>query len=200
MRIVVIGLYNSGSTCVAGVLHRLGVDMGAPYWHENECFYEPYDLSCILRHFWPEPDCQSQAHERIRVEVFRNWILGRESLGSSPCGAKHPLFCLSLADLRKAWGEQTVFVWIQREREASIAGLRKRNWFGEMTEPIQNKLWNAVHDFNFENANVLKLQYDAILQDPSREIDRIISTLKLDVKADSRRQAIAWVQPPSGAT
>lgn len=41
MRIAVLGLYNSGSTCVAGILDRLGVDMGAPFWaSETDNYYE----------------------------------------------------------------------------------------------------------------------------------------------------------------
>ena len=41
MRIVVAGLYDSGSSCLAGVLHHLNVDMGAPFWERAEKDGEP---------------------------------------------------------------------------------------------------------------------------------------------------------------
>ena len=197
MRIVVVGLYNSGTTCLAGALQILGADMGSPFWHDHENFYEPYDLSCVLRHFWNEPHCNRHTRQDIRVDFLRNWIIGREALGSSHCGAKHPLLCLSLADLQSAWGNETLFVWSYRELEESIVGLRKRGWFGDKTEFIQKKLWTTLHEFDFANVNTLKIEYSSVLQDPSREIDRIIDACGLPVNGDSRSKAIEWVRTPS---
>ena len=68
-RIAVLGLYNSGSTVIAGMLHRLGVNMGQPFWQTSAdgaaCnHYEPYDLSWHLRRWWDEPRAVERAPRR----------------------------------------------------------------------------------------------------------------------------------------
>jgi hypothetical protein len=35
--VAILGCYRSGSSLLAGVLHRLGVDMGSPFWGD---YYE----------------------------------------------------------------------------------------------------------------------------------------------------------------
>ena len=196
MRIVVAGLFNSGSTCIAGALDRLGVDMGSPYWHDNENFYEPYDLSCILREFWNQPNCVESTRRDIRLAVYRNWIMGREALGRNCCGAKHPLLSLSLGDLQEAWGKNTLFVWSYRPLDESIRGLRKRGWFGEKTETLQETLWNSLTAFASTKQNMLKIDYNSMLENSSSEIDRIIEACGLTVNEAVRENAINSVRTP----
>src|SRR5579859_5648840 len=98
-RIAVLGLYNSGSTVLAGVLHRMGVDMGGPFWATSEeghpqNFYEPTDLSDRLRMWWAEPFAVELANPSERVEALRSWIQQREAARAGWVGAKHPLLSL----------------------------------------------------------------------------------------------------------
>jgi len=52
-RVAVLGLYRSGSSAAAGVLHHLGVEMGAPYFEDH---FESAQLAKRLRRWWHEPD------------------------------------------------------------------------------------------------------------------------------------------------
>ena len=106
-RIAVLGLYRSGSTVVAGVLHHLGVDMGAPFYGG---YYESDWLSKQLRLWWDEPRLQEKVAQAERVRVLAQWMRQREEAGARLIGMKHPLLCLSAEDLVKAWGEHTRFI------------------------------------------------------------------------------------------
>lgn len=96
--IAVLGLYNSGSTALAGALHRLGVDMGAPFWRDSDDrsprnYYEPWDLSCRLRSWWDEPEAREAVNQATRVAYLRDWRR-RAGRCPGPAGAKHPLLSL----------------------------------------------------------------------------------------------------------
>jgi hypothetical protein len=67
-RIAVLGLYRSGSSAAAGVLHHLGVEMGAPYWMDN---YESARLARRLRRWWHEPDLHEHFPPAERVREIR---------------------------------------------------------------------------------------------------------------------------------
>ena len=79
MRLAIIGLYNSGSTILAGMLYRLGANMGAPFWSNSDDqskdnFYEPYDLSWHLRMWWNEPNITERTTAAKRTDFLRRWI------------------------------------------------------------------------------------------------------------------------------
>jgi hypothetical protein len=87
-RIAVLGLYRSGSTAIAGALHRLGVAMGEPFWCD---YYEPQWLSQELRRWWNEPYVRGCVPRPQRVFVLAEWIEALERTGVPWVGAKHPL-------------------------------------------------------------------------------------------------------------
>src|SRR5487761_787575 len=77
--IAILGLYNSGSTALAGALHRLGVHMGAPFWYSSDeraknNFYEPWDLACQLRFWWNEPNIRENTDRQLRIACLGNWV------------------------------------------------------------------------------------------------------------------------------
>lgn len=116
----VIGLYRSGSTVAAGMLHHLGVDMGAPFWGD---YYEPHSLSEQLRAWWNEPLLEPQVDCSRRVSGLRAWIESREVSDSRCIGCKHPLLSLCGDDLLEAWGAETRFIWTYRPLEESIESI-----------------------------------------------------------------------------
>jgi hypothetical protein len=151
-RIAVLGLYNSGSTALAGVLHRLSVHMGPPFWrnsddHSPENYYEPCDLSCQLRAWWDEPHLREQADPTTRIAYLANWIQRRQQRHQGPIGIKQPLLSLCGEDILQAWGSDTIFFWAWRPLAESIARLRARKWFPNREEHAQRCLWQAVEGF-----------------------------------------------------
>jgi hypothetical protein len=196
MRAIIAGLYNSGSTCLAGCMHRLGVDMGSPFWrNEKNNHYEPYDLSCLLRHFWNEPNTRENTPQPIRVEILRRWVIGREVTCPKAVGAKHPLLALSLNDLLQAWGLSTKFIWCYRTLEESIIKLKRRKWFDEKAEYIQRQLWEAIEAFQISHKNgILRLDYHQLRKNRERVIDEITEYLEIEPSAEQRQEALNWVQ------
>ena len=200
MRIVVAGLFGSGSSCLAGVLHHLDIDMGSPFWEfppkRTDMFYEPYDLSAVLRTFWREPHWVAKESPHVLETIFDNWIRMRELVDPRlHHGAKHPLLCLSLEILAKRWGHETAFLWCERDRDHSIQSLKNKgwNWPNGSYEAIENKLWESASSFfashslrkknvDFERMRTTNGKYAAV--------DEIIDFLELTPTAEQRANAI----------
>ena len=217
-RVAVLGLFRSGSTAAAGALHHLGVNMGPPYWQTH---YEPDDLSRWLRSWWNEPrrNHAPSAGERAaallrgeravwlneprlkeaapaaeRIAALRSWIEEREHAGAACTGAKHPLLCLSAHDLVEAWGGATRFIWTHRPLENSVRSLVSLRWFPGKEDEMQGTLWRAAAQF-FEHQPHLRVEFRAMMADPSREIDRIVEYLGLQPDPAQIAAAIQYIHP-----
>ena len=217
-RVAVLGLYRSGSTPTAGVLHHLGVNMGPPYWHD--C-YEPDDLSRRLRVWWNEPrrnltpsrgerkDAQLRGESAVwlneprlkesapateRVAELLRWIENHEQARAPCTGAKQPLLCLSGQDLLEAWGSSMRFIWTHRPLEKSVRSLESLNWFPGKEEEMQGTLWRAVTEF-FQHQPHLRVDFSAMMEDPTREIGRIIDYLGLQPDPRQIAAATGYISP-----
>jgi hypothetical protein len=194
IRIAVLGLYRSGSTAVAGILHHLGIHMGKEFWGH---YYEPLWLSQQLREWWNEPHLVEKTSREERIRVLAKWIAEREADSHTVCGAKHPLLSLCGADLVSAWGPQTRFVWSHRAPEDSIASLESEGWWAsEIAHGCQRTLWDEVSRFFSEQPHH-RVEHLRLLNDPAGEIDRLIAYLELKPTPAQLEAAIRFVQPRS---
>ncbi|HET9651231.1 MAG TPA: hypothetical protein VFP36_03525 [Usitatibacter sp.] len=205
-RIAVLGLYNSGSTGVADMLHHLGVCMAPPFWEVSDStaennFYEPYELSWHLRKWWDEPRAVEQVPASVRVNYLRQWALLQESLGASPViGATHPLLSLCGEDLLEAWGADTRFLWSWRPLAESIAGLERREWFAADAGALQRRLWDALERFDRSHPRLaVKLDWNEVKADPVRGARALAAFAGIDADEERVRQAAARIRPqPTG--
>ena len=187
-RIAVLGLYNSGSTAIAGVLHRLGVNMGPPFWRSSDDndpnnFYESVDLSWHLRRWWNEPELIEKTTAADRIRFLKLWIELQECAHPGPSGAKHPLLSLCGDDLITAWGRDTQFIWCWRPLDQSIAGLQRRGWFPGSEESLQQRLWDALNDFDSRHGGVARLDWAQVQSDPveaTRQLARLAGLERSD--------------------
>ena len=153
--IVLVGLYRSGSSFWAEMLHHLGVNMGAPYWETDEenhpnNHYEPADLSVDLRRMWNEPQGTSHWGSDERQGVMRRW-LGQQRRKAGPdavLGAKHPLFCLMMADVYAAF-DMPVVLRCSRPLPDSMRSIARTTfpWSKVEMYEIQLKLWGAAEQW-----------------------------------------------------
>jgi hypothetical protein len=193
-RVAVLGLYRSGSTAVAGVLHRLGVDMGPPFFQN---FYESAWLSEKLRAWWNEPENTEKAPASKRVRVLKRWIQKQERRGSKWVGVKHPLLSLCGQDLVTAWGQSARFVWTCRPLEKSIHSLVKLNWWTDSkSEHSQRTLWNATTDF-LVNREHLRIDFAQMMAEPRIQVVRLAEYLGLKPTAEQLSAATDYIQPTS---
>ncbi|MGE5095194.1 MAG: hypothetical protein ACM3SO_08640 [Betaproteobacteria bacterium] len=201
-RIAVLGLYNCGSTGIADMLHHLGAFMAPPFWEVSDedadnNFYEPYALSWHLRAWWDEPRIVERVPRDVRVDYLRQWAVLQETLSSSrPIGAKHPLLCLCAEDLLEAWGPDTRFLWSWRPLEESIAGLRRRDWFGEDTAALQRKLWDALQRFDEAHpGRLFKLDWNEAKARPDWAAEQLASFAGIAADPGLLQLAAARLRP-----
>jgi hypothetical protein len=191
-RIAVLGLYNSGSTAVAGMLHALGVNMGPPFWAE---FYEPCDLSWHLRRWWQEPLGSESVSMSQRVNCLRKWVELQECLEDAPVGAKHPLLSLCGPDLLEAWGEETLFIWSYRSLAQSVEGLKRRRWWPGQEENLQRRIWQALHEFERSGARVLRMEWPRLKADAAWGVRELADQIEIKPTPDQMLAAAAIVNP-----
>jgi len=183
-------LYNSGSTAVAGLLHRLGVNMGPPFWATSDDaaesnFYEPYDMSWHLRRWWDEPRAIELAPAADRIRFLRCWVTLQESAQPGPVGAKHPLLSLCGDDLVAAWGSETRFVWSWRPLDQSISGLQRRGWFQGHAASLQQRLWDALNGFEARRGDVVRIDWARVQSNPiwaTRELSSLVGVMPSDAQ------------------
>lgn len=191
-RIAVMGLYRSGSTAVAGAIHHLGVDLGAPFYHE---YFESAELAALLRGWWDEPRLEATTPQRHRVVRLRQWIRRRDRDGAQWVGAKHPLLSLCGDDIEQAWGPDTRFVWCHRPFRESVESLERLGWWDDC-ELVQRKLWTELNRF-FRNREHLRIDYQDLMSDPRAQIDRLVDYLQLKPGPEELAAAVGHVVPNS---
>jgi len=202
MRFAVLGLYNSGSTALAGMLHRLGANMGPPFWENSDDnsavnYYEPYDLSWHLRRWWNEPQIAERVSSSYRIEFLKRWVNLQECAGQAPVGAKHPLLSLCGPDLAEAWGQETLFFWIWRPLRESVAGLQRRGWFLGHEESIQQRLWDTLTDFAQPHSRVIRFEWERVRSNPLWAAQELARLTRLQPSHAQLQAAAEFVRVPS---
>lgn len=199
-RIAVLGLYNSGSTAIAGMLHRMGVYLGRQFWENSDDnspdnHYEALYLAEHLRRWWDEPKIIEKTPAADRIRFLNTWIMQRESERAGPVGAKHPLLSMCVPDLAEAWGESTCFLWCWRPLDESIAGLLRRNWWSkENMLSAQQRLWDTLHRLEGSKHRLFRLEWNQVKTDPdwgARELARLAG---LEPSEEQFRTARAFVR------
>lgn len=196
--LAVLGLYNSGSTALAGALHRLGVHLGAPFWFcpddsSPKNYYEPWDLGCQLRCWWNEPDLRENTDRPTRIACLSTWLRMRRCLHRGVVGAKHPMLCLCSDDLLAAWGADTLFVRACRPLEESIVRLQARGWFPHHEDRLQRILWQALEGFCARQPH-LPVDFQRLRQEPAAVLREIAAYLHLNPTPSQWEAAEAFIQ------
>jgi hypothetical protein len=189
-RIAVLGVYRSGSTAVAGALHYLGVDMGAPFF---EGFYESAGLSKQLRKWFDEPYLVERVASAKRVRVLTDWIQEREKAGAPWVGMKHPLLSLCGEDIVQAWGPETKFIRCCRPLADSIDSLKR---LGRSVDGahLQGTLMAALDKF-FAGREHLSVEFADLMSNPRREVERLMQYLQITASAEQIEVAVRFIEP-----
>ncbi len=198
MRFAVVGLYNSGSSAVGGMLHRLGADLGAPYFGkrlgDQNTVYESAELARELRRWWDEPRLVEQVPANERRAFLRDWLARQAARGEHAVGAKHPLLALSGTDVLDAWGPDTRFIWARRPLAASIAGLERRAWWPGREAAMQQRLWQAINELAASDIRLLTVEWDELQADPAATARAMADWLGLSPTAEAFSAAAAFVK------
>lgn len=193
--IAVLGQFRGGTSCVAGLLHALGVSMGSG-WHPRRSnvrgTFEGSALSRICRQAFREPALTESMPAPWRIRQFRRWAERRRA---PLIGAKHPTLCLCVPELIRAW-PAVRFVAVDRPAVESIVSIGRamRSWTPNEADANTHRLIDTRDaDLSDCGRPVLRLAYHAVLADPAAAVDRLIDFCGLTVAQDTRAAAIATV-------
>ena len=201
--IVVLGPWCGGTSAVAGVLHHLGVFMGADFvWayrgpHET---WEDSQLSKLCVRAFTEPGAQLQMDPRSLVANLRSWADSHRgaarTAGRRP-GVKHPLLCVAMDFMREASGP-VVPVVVDRPVPNVIASLNRLGWWKDEQERAESTAHLiAARDQALAGAATVRVDFEALRAAPAHVIRRLADGLSLEVTEAQLEAAAQSVLKPA---
>ena len=205
--VAVIGLHRSGSSCLAGVLHHLGVHMGEMLaGYEPTGGFEAVELMRLCESAYPFPSTEpAMPQAKIAAELRRYVAKACTTAarrGSRLAGGKYPQLCAMGAELQDACGGQLRIVHIERPLQESMASLKERSRketdflaaSDAEVEQVQRWLWHEKQEF-LKQVSHVDVTFADLLAAPRREVERIASWLEIAPSEEAIGKAVAHVQP-----
>lgn len=201
--VAVVGLHRSGSSCCAGVVHRLGVYMGANFSGcEPDGGYEARDLARLCERLMPFPRFPCKQTEAKVRDQLAGWVRRQQRVAGragTVAGGKYPHLCAMGHHLHAMLGENLYVVHIDRPLEESVASLVRRSGRRHdalKLEALQRYLWDEKQAFlGTPGLRVLDVEYSSMLDDPLATAVRIASFLPLEAAGGRVQAAAAYVKP-----
>lgn len=201
--ITVLGMHRSGTSALMRGLHALGVETGDDllppaedntkgFWEDREIFEFNEHLLRALDSSWdcelpidfdaPEP----QAVAELKTQAAE--LLQRKLASHPVFGIKDPRLCKVLPFWQEVFSTLPVtdkYVICIRNPLAVAASLERRNGFG-LAKSL--RLW-LVHSLPLLlrtcNKPVVVVEYERLLADPARELERVAAALDLTVEPEA---------------
>ena len=198
--IAVVGPFRSGTSCVAGMLHTLGVSMGQTFPRSapanQKGFFECQHLRGFLSRVfvWPTlSERKVQADECVKM-FCKNIALRSDD--SDPIGVKHPALCLLVPEMAEAWPELKI-VSVNRDIESVVKSMGSPGLFPRMPEEKKRELIErmiATRDADIERLKIptLSLDYADVLANPAKAVNDLIAFADIPPSPD---RAAAFVDP-----
>ncbi|MDH3584305.1 MAG: glycosyltransferase family 25 protein, partial [Phycisphaerae bacterium] len=198
--VAVLGPYRGGTSCVAGILHKLGVNMGGnfPRMVKDYPTWEAEMLGNLCREFYKEPELAETSTYEQRVARLRDWAnVRRRACAGEPCGGKHPLMCLMVPEILEAWGEDTKFVLPVRSPGDVVASLTKVGWWHpQARERTTAKLIDQLVCGIENAAHWHVVPFTTLREHPEVIVNGLIEFLGIEPAPDQIQEAIESVRRP----
>jgi hypothetical protein len=198
--VAVVGPPRSGTSCVAGVLQRLGVSMGREFQKPDSGnptgYYEALGLKRFLEGTFRGPELHQARASGSIVRWLRKWVSGRTT-DEEVVGAKHLHLCLIVPELVEA-APVVKIITLDRPISSITASLQRMNWWiaqrksGVMPIKLIEK---RDTDLRRLNPPTLRLAFDDVLASPSEAVDSIISFVGITPTSAQRTNAIQFIDP-----
>jgi hypothetical protein len=201
--IVVLGPWCGGTSAVAGVLHHLGVFMGANFVWAYRGPYETWEdshLSKLCVRAFTEPGAQLQMDPQSLVANLRSWADSHRgaarTAGRRP-GVKHPLLCVAMDFMREACGP-VVPVVVDRPVANVIASLNRLGWWQDEQERAESTAHLiAARDQALVGAPTVRVDFEELRATPLVVIRRLADELGLAVTEAQLKAAAQSVLKPA---
>jgi hypothetical protein len=213
--VVILGLHRSGSSCLAGVLHELGVHLGNVFTgHEANGGYEAKDLATACEKAMRFPGKRMNWNVMTFQSNIERWVRARSDEAAhmnTMAGAKYPHLCVYARSFAQMLGENLRVIHIDRPLEDSIESLIKREHKGrtfknkasdDQLADLQRFLDGMKRDFMEDwDGEVLEIQFYDLLKDPRGEIDAVCDYLsEVKVPTGARDKAVLYVDASKPTT
>jgi hypothetical protein len=185
--VAVVGLHRSGSSCLAGCLHAMGVHMGNVFTGcEANGGYEAKDLANICEKAMPFPGTDMLMDNVKLRKRFGKWIAARTGEAQKKetmAGGKYPHLCALLPAVKDICGEALKVVHIDRPIEDSIASLIKRESHRHKPEKLEacQRFLYEEKTKNLAEVDHITVNYIQLVNDPYKELSRIVEYLGLEI-------------------
>jgi hypothetical protein len=201
--IAVVGPFRSGTSCVAGMLHTLGVSMGrrfpTPAPVNSKGFFEAMDLRRICAQVYRTPmapEVTSAIDFDQRVRMLQQHVTFRSG-DSDPLGVKHPDLCVMVPEMAQAWPGVKV-VSVTRSVGDVVASMTQARIFPMITEDQKRAAISqmiSTRDADIERLNIpcLCLNYADVLADPQQVVDQLVDFVGISPTPEQTVAAVAFV-------
>jgi GR25 family glycosyltransferase involved in LPS biosynthesis len=195
----ILGLHSSGSSCLAGVVHALGIHLGnvlngnfePNFMHHNLC-------RAMQEHIWSTQILPQN------LGWLEGWVNSRKAEAKRKhvlAGAKHPLMLVSVDQLINAIGDNSKIIFSERPLEDSIRSMIKRGQRQRIKQPPevleahQRWLWKHKEEVAEAFPEHLRIDYYEVLENPVREAEKIAEFLGVVPSEEVLSEVIARVKP-----
>jgi hypothetical protein len=208
--IIILGMHRSGTSMVAGVLARLGVNMGRELMPPNRGnptgYYENMDFVKLNREILghqdnsvlPIPSSQEIINKKDKFGEQIKKIIKKSQ--SSLWGWKDPRTCLTI-ELFLPFLTNPYFIICQRNPLAIARSLKKRDGLSvEMGIKI-NEIYNQRITNFFQRNPELKrmfISYEKMVAEPEQAVRGIIQFIDLKSNPKDFNQAVKFILSPWG--
>lgn len=198
--VVVLGVWRSGTSCVAGMLSRLGFSFGEPFHPPANAnprgFYEERHLHAICTSSFAEPLLQEQRSRRAILSDLTSWLRSRrvEAASGQGIGAKHPSLCAIAPMLPSVWGPLRI-VAVDRKLSAIHRSHQRFRWWPSVPPEVITQQVLEQRDRGLARLEHLRISYDAVVAEPLREAKRLADFV--GVSSAERVQAAAEFVDPA---
>jgi len=200
--VAVFGVFGSGSSCLAGTLHHLGISMGQPREdtpsHPVCKFTDPY-LGHICRQAYIEPWLTEGAPYIDRVNHLRHWA-GRQCQKNRSLsrffGGKHPIMSLLGHELIEAWNDP-FFICIDRPPVDCFNTMTLAGWGWHplaFKQAIDIQLGARERFLEVYSPRFLRVSFMRMLQYPENVIHEICDFLGHSPTEQQYQQSLAFIK------
>ncbi len=206
----VLGPHRSGTSCVAMIMHHLGVHMGNELGgYEATGGGEAIGLAKLCEKAMRFPNTDPTIPDQQLTRQLKNWIVARKAEAnrdSTVAGAKYPHLCRFVEHLHAGLGNSLRIIAVDRPIEASIRSLKNRSgkhrgqWFAaddKQCEQLQHSLLDHRERFiaSHPEVPVHRIDFAKLTEDPETEIHALVAFLGIMPTTEELDSAIAHVNP-----
>lgn len=210
--IMAMSLPRSGSSCVAGVLHKLGVDMGAGHfqpddWANPRGYFEDMRWRLATQRITGRGySLKAASLESVGQKQRRIWrTLAQNRSRTALWGMKDPWFCFVgrfIWPILQAQGIRVRMVVVQRARAASVASVQKhlnRSYHGKGNAEKIIETWQAGLDRQLAewSGPLIAVDFDELTKRPAPQI-KALAQFAFDGIGRTRADTVKitrWVKP-----